>query len=146
RPPMTLSLRPYQREAIEAVLAARQRGARRLLVCLPTGCGKTVIFSRLAALARRHVLVLAHREELLAQAKAKIEWAAGPDVKVDIEQGSLRASDEARVVVASIRSLHSERLARLRQGRDFGLIIYDECHHAAAPDNMRVLEELGAFD
>ena len=28
----------------------------------------------------------------------------------------------------------------------FGLIIYDECHHAAAEDNMRVLRQVGAFD
>src|SRR5256885_12504936 len=58
-------LRPYQRDAVEAVLAARRAGKRRLLVHLPTGAGKTVIFSHLARLARRQVLVLAHREELL---------------------------------------------------------------------------------
>ena len=45
-------LRPYQRAAVEAVLAARRAGKRRLLVHLPTGAGKTVIFSHLAQLAR----------------------------------------------------------------------------------------------
>jgi superfamily II DNA or RNA helicase len=65
----SVTLRPYQREAIEAVLAARRNGIRRMVVCLPTGSGKTVIFSELARLARREVLVLAHREELLAQAR-----------------------------------------------------------------------------
>jgi len=35
-----------------------------------TGAGKTVIFSHLARLARRQVLVLAHREELLTQTAA----------------------------------------------------------------------------
>ena len=51
------TLRPYQREAIDAVLAARRAGIRRMLVCLPTGAGKTVIFSHLAGLARRPVPV-----------------------------------------------------------------------------------------
>ena len=72
-----LSLRPYQRETIDAVLAARRAGVRRMLVCLPTGSGKTVIFSELARLARRGVLVIAHREELLEQARAKLQAALG---------------------------------------------------------------------
>src|SRR6185369_17925676 len=44
------------------------------------------------------------------------------------------------------RSLHEERLARVMKGRDLGLVVYDECHHAAADDNLRVLRQLGAFD
>ena len=44
-------LRGYQREAIDAVIAARRGGMRRMVVCLPTGAGKTVIFSHLARLA-----------------------------------------------------------------------------------------------
>ena len=64
-PPAPPTLRPYQREAIDAVLRARRAGQRRLLVCLPTGAGKTVIFSELARMAKRPVLVLAHRKELV---------------------------------------------------------------------------------
>lgn len=143
----TPTLRPYQRDAIAAVLAARRDGVRRLLVCLPTGAGKTVVFSELARLARRQVLVLAHREELLAQAKDKLERALGGTERVvAIEQGEKRAPAEARVVVCSIRSLREPRLAALLRGRDVGLVIYDECHHAAADDNLRVLRQLGAFD
>lgn len=140
------TLRPYQREAIEAVLAARRSGVRRMIVCLPTGAGKTVVFAHLARLARRQVLVLAHREELLAQARDKIERAMSGEGVVAIEQGAQRAPAEAKVLVCSIRSLHEERLARLIADRDVGLVIYDECHHAAADDNRRVLRQLGAFD
>jgi ATP-dependent helicase IRC3 len=139
-------LRPYQREAVDAVLAARRSGVRRMLVCLPTGAGKTVIFSELAKLARRQVLVLAHREELLAQAKEKLERALGAPHVVAIERGSERAPVAAKVSVCSIRSLHEQRLANVLRGRDLGLIIYDECHHAAADDNLRVLGQLGVFD
>ena len=140
-------LRPYQRAAIEAVLAARRAGKRRMLVRLPTGAGKTVIFSHLAQLARRQVLVLAHREELLdagpRQARSA-RWQA-PRV-VAIERGAQRAPPDAKVLVCSIRSLHEERLAQVLRGRDVGLIIYDECHHAAAEDNLRVLRQLGVFE
>lgn len=139
-------LRPYQREAIAAVLDARRNGVRRMVVCLPTGAGKTVIFSELAKIARRQVLVLAHREELLGQARAKVQAALEGAHVVAIERGAERAPPEAKVLVCSLRSLHEERLARVLRDRDFGLVIYDECHHAAADDNQRVLRTLGAFD
>ncbi|WP_394841832.1 DEAD/DEAH box helicase [Pendulispora brunnea] len=140
------TLRPYQREAIEAVLTARRGGVRRMVVNLPTGAGKTVIFSHLARLAKRQVLVLAHREELLGQARDKIERAMEGQGVVSIERGAERASEDAKVLVCSVRSLHEERLARVIRGRDVGLVIYDECHHAAAEDNLRVLRQLGVFD
>ncbi|HEY1534278.1 MAG TPA: DEAD/DEAH box helicase [Polyangiaceae bacterium] len=142
----TPTLRPYQREAIDAVLLARRSGVRRMLVCLPTGAGKTVIFSQLAQLARRQVLVLAHREELLSQAQHKLEQALQGAHVVAIERGAERAPADAKVLVCSIRSLHEQRLAQVIRGRDFGLVIYDECHHAAADDNLRVLRQLGVFD
>jgi ATP-dependent helicase IRC3 len=141
-----VALRPYQREAVEAVLAARRSGLRRLLVSLPTGAGKTVIFSELARLARRQVLVLAHREELIGQARDKLERALGGARVVAVERGAERAPGDARVVVCSIRSLYESRLSRLMRDRDVGLVIYDECHHAAAEDNQRVLRQLGVFE
>jgi ATP-dependent helicase IRC3 len=117
-----------------------------MLVCLPTGAGKTVIFSRLAQLAQRQVLVLAHREELLFQAKEKLQHALGEGHVVAIERGAERARADAKVLVCSIRSLHQERLVEVMRGRNLGLVVYDECHHAAADDNLRVLRQLGAFD
>ncbi len=117
-----------------------------MLVSLPTGSGKTVIFSHLAGLARKQVLVLAHREELLQQAAEKLVRAMGGQAVVGIERGEAKAAEDAKVIVCSIRSLHEERLARVLRGRDLGLVIYDECHHAAAADNLRVLRQLGAFD
>lgn len=140
------SLRPYQQEAIAAVLAARTAGQRRLVVCLPTGAGKTVIFAELARLARRPVLVLAHRKELIEQARGKLATALGDPAVVGVEQAGESAALSARVVVASLRSLHERRVLRLLQERRFGLIVYDECHHATADDNQRVLRALGAFD
>lgn len=86
-PVCPVSLRPYQREAVAAVIAARRRGVRRMVVSLPTGAGKTVIFSELAKMARRQVLVLAHREELLGQARAKLEAALEGRHVVSIERG-----------------------------------------------------------
>jgi superfamily II DNA or RNA helicase len=143
-----VQLRPYQLETVEAVIAARKRGVRRMLVALPTGAGKTVIFAELIRRARLDVLVLAHRDELLEQARQKIEAALrrdGDHRRVEIERGEIRASSSARVIVASIRSLHEGRIGRVLAGRTLGLVIYDECHHAVADANRAVLERIGVF-
>ena len=144
-----VELRPYQREAIDAVLEARHRGIRRMLLALPTGAGKTIIFSELIRRARHPVLVLAHRDELLGQACRKIEAAlrrnADDRRTVALERGLRRAPREAGVVVASIRSLHEGRIGGALAGRDIRLVIYDECHHAVADANRRVLEQIGVF-
>ena len=148
-PPSALVLRPYQREAVEAVLAARRTGVRRMVLALPTGAGKTVIFAELIRRARFDVLVLAHRNELLEQARDKIQAAlrrSGQGGRlVAIERGTSRAPAEASVLVASIRSLHEDRIGHALAGRNIRLVVYDECHHAVADDNKRVLARLGAF-
>ena len=118
-----------------------------MVLALPTGAGKTVIFAELVRRARHPALVLAHRDELVEQARLKVAAALRHDRRtVAIEQGQRHAPKDASVVVASIRSLHGERLGRLLAGRDIRLVIYDECHHAVADDNRRVLEQMGALD
>ncbi|CAN5694305.1 hypothetical protein BH11MYX2_BH11MYX2_28060 [soil metagenome] len=117
-----------------------------MVVCLPTGAGKTVIFSELARMARKQVLVLAHREELLGQAVDKLSRAMEGTRVVGLERGASRAAADAKVLVASLRSLHPDRIGGVLGGRDIGLIIYDECHHAPADDNQRILRTIGAFE
>jgi len=64
-------LRPYQVDSVAQVGAAFQSGSKRVILCLPTGAGKTVIFSDIAAKAAakgKRVAILTHRRELLSQA------------------------------------------------------------------------------
>ncbi|HVY62330.1 MAG TPA: DEAD/DEAH box helicase [Planctomycetota bacterium] len=143
-----VSLRPYQEEALRAVDDARAAGRRRVLVALPTGCGKTIIFaqlpSRVAEGAR--TLVLAHREELLDQAARKIA-EANPDLGVGVEQADRRA-ENAEVVVASVGTLGRRGSPRLRafDPTAFPLVVIDEAHHATAPSYRTVLEHFRAFE
>ncbi len=121
-----------------------------MVLALPTGAGKTVIFAELIRRARHDVLVLAHRNELLEQALEKIKFAlarSGQSSRVvSIERGSQRAPKDASVLVASLRSLHEARIGGALAGRDIRLVVYDECHHAVAQDNRRVLERMGVFE
>lgn len=139
---MTITLRPYQQEALESIADFHARGISRQLVVLPTAAGKTVLFSHLPHYITDALpmLVLAHRAELLVQAKEKIGWS-NPDLIVEIEQAEHYAS-HCNVVVASVPTLgrdSSERIARFPRDY-FKTIVIDEAHHAAAPTYRRILD------
>src|SRR5437870_6390649 len=125
-----LRLRDYQVEAVEAVEAASARCVQRPLLTLPTGCGKTIVFAKLFRRRAGRGLVLAHREELLEQARDKIRLVI-PEAQVGIVKAE-RDEHDRPLVVASVQTLsRPERLGRLR--RDFLTVTVDEAHHAAAP-------------
>ena len=138
-----LTLRPYQAEAIAAVCNAWDQGQNKPVITLPTGTGKTVIFSSLIQALQtptpKRVLVLAHRDELLSQAQDQIAQVI-PIQHIGRVQ-STQDDYEAPVVVASVQSLHAKRLSRWQPGT-FACIIIDECHHAAAPSYQRILDYL----
>ena len=72
-----MPLRPYQEQAIASVRIAVMQADRALLV-MPTGSGKTVVFSEICRLAcdkDRKLLILVHRRELVTQASDKLKKA-----------------------------------------------------------------------
>lgn len=139
---MTLILRPYQKEALDAVLLNANNGISRQLVVLPTGSGKTVIFSQLPIIKPNTLpmLVLAHRSELLEQAKSKI-LQSNPNLTVEIEQAERKAG-KVDVVVASVATLGRNNTPRIEEySKDyFKSIVIDEAHHAAAPSYRRIID------
>lgn len=141
-----LTPRDYQQECIKAVAAAKFRDVQRPAVVLPTGAGKTVVFAHLAKLFReafpaRKVVVIAHTDELVSQAARKIK-AVAPHLKVGIVKAD-RHDVWADVIVASVQSLCRPR--RLADVRGVGLIVIDECHHAAAASYKTILRHYGAL-
>jgi superfamily II DNA or RNA helicase len=142
------ALRPYQRQCLERLRQRYREGKRRLLVSLPTGTGKTVIFAQFPHYfrMRKRLLVLAHREELLEQARQKFH-DADPTLRVEIEQAGKRASAECKVVIASVPTIGragSARLAAL-DPQDFYLIVVDEAHHAVAKSYRAIFEHFQLF-
>jgi superfamily II DNA or RNA helicase len=139
--------RPYQREAIEAIrVGFQERDVNRPLIVIPTGGGKTVIFSHLIKRRRQRgrALVIAHREELLLQAKEKIETIA-PDVTVGIVKAAKDEHQDVDVIVASVQTLVRERRISPIVGT-IRTVIIDEAHHAAAETYLKVMKRLGCFD
>jgi len=144
-----IRLRQYQNDCLAVIKKRYKVGIRRQLICLPTGTGKTVIFAQFPNFfgMKKRMIVLAHREELLNQARDKI-LRANPRLKVDIEQANRRADDTSDVVVASVPTLgrnDSERIKRLDPDQ-FNLIVVDEAHHATAATYRRTLEHFGLFE
>ena len=139
---MTVSLRPYQKEALDAIMSNDAKGISKQLVVLPTGAGKTILFSQLPVIRPNTIpmLVLAHRAELLEQARDKI-LASNPHLTVEIEQADRKAG-HVDVVVASVATLGRNNTPRiLEYPKDyFKAIIIDEAHHAAAQSYRRILD------
>ena len=99
----SITPRPYQREAVHAILEAHEQGIRRPLVALPTGSGKIIIFALLAQQRGGRTLVLAHRDELIQQAVDKLQL-----VMPDLDIGLVKAEHndtEAPCVIASVQTL-----------------------------------------
>ena len=126
-----MNLRPYQSDCAAAVFRSFVEYTK-VLTVIPTGGGKTIIFSHIASRIwtekGKRTLIIAHREELLQQAKEKLERATG--IIAEIERADSHASLDAPVVIASIQTL-------MRRFNDwpanhFAIVIVDEAHHIMA--------------
>src|SRR5713101_3310464 len=141
-PMMRLTPRPYQHEAVAALLAAAARGVQRPLLVLPTGTGKTIVFALLVQRRGGRSLILAHRDELIQQAVDKLHLV-DPTLPLGVVQ-AMRDEHTAPTVVASVQTL-SRRTRLTRLVPDFQTIVIDEAHHAPAPSYRRILEYCRAW-
>lgn len=138
----TIQMRPYQQAAREAIKAEWGAGHLRTLLVLPTGCGKTVVFAKIAedqVRAGEHVLILAHRGELLDQAADKLRKTTG--LSASVEKAEETSIDSwCRVTVGSVQTLmRQKRLDRFAPDH-FGTIVIDEAHHAISDSYQKILD------
>lgn len=123
---MSEKLRPYQHQGIKEIFLEWRKGTKSILFQMPTGTGKTVLFSEIVRIGHennRRILIVVHRKELVEQIRNKLH-------SKNIETGIIIAgeqSDYSKIIqVASIQTLTR------RKHPDANLIIIDECHHAKA--------------
>lgn len=124
-----MTLRPYQQEAVDAINSHWAEWQHELLV-LPTGCGKTVVFNTVAHDQPGNVLILAHRDELIEQARDKYHRMYG-----DIP-GKIKAAetDIKRITVGSVQTMMRRDYTGL-----FNTVIVDEAHHSISDSYQTVL-------
>lgn len=136
-----MKLRDYQEEARQAIQQEWDEGVQKTLLVLPTGTGKTIVFSKVIEDRVRkgeRVLVLAHRGELLEQAADKLEKSTGLKTATEkAEQTSL--GSWFRVVVGSVQTMMREKRLERFDKDFFDTIIIDEAHHCISDSYQRVL-------
>lgn len=140
-----MQLRPYQEEARAKVQQEWKEGRKRTLLVLPTGCGKTIVFSKIIedrVKMGERVLVLAHRSELLEQASDKLMTATGLGTALEKAENTSIGS-WFRVVVGSVQTMQREKRLSQFPPDHFDTIVIDEAHHAISDGYQRVLEHFG---
>lgn len=140
-----MQLRPYQEEARAKVQQEWKEGRKRTLLVLPTGCGKTIVFSKIIedrVKMGERVLVLAHRSELLEQASDKLMTATGLGTALEKAENTSIGS-WFRVVVGSVQTMQREKRLSQFPPNYFDTIVIDEAHHAISDGYQRVLEHFG---
>ena len=142
-------LRPYQEEAIQAVVDNLCAGVRQQLLVLATGLGKTVIAANLPTALKSiqpgKLLFIAHRNELLTQAVDKISsW--NPALKVGLEKAESHADPDCDVIVACNASIGRAGSTRMDNfWDDIGTIVIDEAHHSIGSSYLNILEASGVL-
>lgn len=129
------TLRPYQSEGLARVFAAWREGARSVLMVLPTGGGKTSMFSyvlaQIVAAGRRGLLVV-HRRELATQGATRLTEFG---VDFGYVMAGMPRNECARMQIASVQTLVRRQLP----GAD--LVVCDEAHLSTASTWQTVLKE-----
>ncbi len=130
-----MNLRQYQIDTVAAI-ARGWSEYRKQLIVLPTGAGKTIVFCAIAASRLpEKTLILAHREELIDQAIAKLHRSTG--IFGGKEKAEFSATLSDSVVIASVQTM----IRRLNKWpkTHFSLVVVDEAHHATADSYQTVL-------
>ena len=143
-----MKMRPYQNGAVEGAFREWfENGNASTLIVLPTGLGKTVVFSEIVRrMQPRRAMVIAHREELIFQAADKIAKVTG--IQGGIEMGENHATgwfgDEPPYVVSTVQTQCSGGDGGGRMTKfnpySFGLVVIDEAHHATSASYRRVVD------
>ncbi|WP_409294059.1 DEAD/DEAH box helicase family protein [Peribacillus sp. SCS-26] len=126
-----------QLEALEQLQNTLEEEYSKALVVMATGLGKTYLAGFFARKFTR-VLFIAHREEILYQARESFKRIM-PERTYGIYNGTLKEG-EADVIFASIYTLGMQRHIKQFPRDRFDLIVIDEFHHAAANTYKRVLD------
>ena len=136
-----MELRPYQQQAKDAIFSEWENGIKKTLLVLPTGCGKTIVFAKVAEECVKggsRVLILAHRGELLDQAADKIGKSTGLGCATEKAEQTCLGS-WFRIVVGSVQSMMREKRLNQFPNDYFNTIIIDEAHHCISDSYQKVL-------
>jgi len=129
------SLRDDQKEVMDVVMPKLETEDGGLL-CLRPGFGKTTLSLYIASIFKVKTLVIVHKSFLLNQWKKRAEQFT--DAKVGIIQQNKIDTDGKEIVIGMLQSIAKDKYDT-DIFRDFGLVIFDEAHHAPSKYFSRAL-------
>ena len=135
-----MELFPFQSALLSEARKRIAAGERRLILCAPTGAGKTAISSAIIAGARKKgkkCMFICHRAELREQARKTLKDCG---VEAGVIAANAFSALHRPVQVAQIGTL-ARRKERWKNWAQ--VIIVDECHHMAADSWRRTIAYLG---
>lgn len=135
--PIPLKPRPAQEAALEELERTLEEEYDKAMVVMATGLGKTYLAGFFAQ-RFTHILFVAHREEILNQARSSFKRIM-PDRTHGIYNGHVKEG-EADCVFASIYTLGMKKHRESFSPERFDLIVVDEFHHAAAASYQSVIQ------
>ena len=128
-------LYPFQRSTVDTILADLEKNGKNfnLLFQLPTGGGKTVIFSEIARefieRTKEKVLILTHRIELSVQTSKQLSAIGVHNMVISSDVKTINDQSEFECYIAMVETLNN----RLQDNENFlegiGLVIVDEAHY-----------------
>ncbi len=125
----------YQQKAIEEIFHQLKDHPSRynLLYQLPTGGGKTVIFSEIARrfilTTGKKVLILTHRVELCAQTSQMLNEFGVTNKVISREVKELPVPNDYMCFVAMVETLNNRLRDKILDLDNIGLMIVDEAHY-----------------
>ena len=129
------SLYDYQERDISKILdrVKEKEEGYNLLYQLPTGGGKTVIFSEIAKRfiqeKNKKVLILTHRLELSRQTAAMLDEFGIKNKVINSEVKELHDQKDYLCFVAMVETLHNRLQDDVFKMEDIGLVVVDEAHY-----------------
>lgn len=126
-----IQLRKYQENAIKTLREKIKNGLKRLILCSPTGSGKTIMFTYMVTRAiknSKRVLIVTDRIELLRQAGGALEgFGLFPaEIKAGKKLKDFNQPLYVGMVQTLMRRVKDEKYRHFISGKD--LIILDEAH------------------
>lgn len=109
------------------------------ILCATTGFGKTVISAKIISELKTNALILVNRNNLLEQWKERLSYFLDIDKKEIGQLGSSKDKLNGKLDIVSFQTL-AKRDNLEEIVKDYGLVIVDECHHAAAYNFEKVLK------
>lgn len=135
---LNLSLYSYQEQAVNALIE-KDNG----ILIAETGSGKTIMSLALACMLQKPCAIIVDGNNLLKQWQEKIkEYVKLNDS--EFSPGTYNATKKKLTGIIDVISIASLKGASTDLFNKYEIVIFDECHHLASPNNIKVVNQFNA--